>query len=398
VPGWHEATERLRKDGRIQFVGIIEEQHPDRCALFMQWKKMDWPIMVDSLDLLDVDRVPFEIAVDEYGVVQAVLRSPDEIEPKLINNPNPPQLRPVRAVIEKPDPDALENKARQSNSAEDWRNAGDAIALWGGDDRFARAITAYEGALALDHDDGRAAFRLGVVYRMRYDSALRRPNDFQQAVRYWQQALETNPNQYIWRRRIEQYGPLLAKPYSFYNWVTEARKEIKARGETPAPLQVEPSGTELAGRSRFEANRNAREPDPAGRIERDSGPLIAVEAVAVPASVNAGHSLRLHVIMRPNRDRGGHWNNEVEPPQVWVNPPDGWRVSTVDRATNDVQAAVSEEQRVVEFELMSPENAKAGKFDISGYVLYYVCADADDVCRFRRHDFNVPITVSDGKE
>jgi len=35
-------------------VGIIEEQHPDRAQLFMQWKQMGWPVMVDSLNLLNV--------------------------------------------------------------------------------------------------------------------------------------------------------------------------------------------------------------------------------------------------------------------------------------------------------------------------------------------------------
>ena len=39
----------LAKDGAIkkdevQLVGLIQEQHPERCALFMQWKQMDFPI------------------------------------------------------------------------------------------------------------------------------------------------------------------------------------------------------------------------------------------------------------------------------------------------------------------------------------------------------------------
>jgi len=33
-------------------VGILEEQNPDRARLFMQWKQMGWPLLVDSYNLL----------------------------------------------------------------------------------------------------------------------------------------------------------------------------------------------------------------------------------------------------------------------------------------------------------------------------------------------------------
>ena len=68
---------------------------------------------------------------------------------------------------------------------------------------------------------------------MRYDSAHRREGDFQRAVEAWSRALEIDPNNYIFRRRIQQYGPRLSKPYPFYDWVSRARDEITARGETP---------------------------------------------------------------------------------------------------------------------------------------------------------------------
>lgn len=48
MPGWHQATEELQDDGSVQMVGVIQEQHPDRARLFMQWKEMGWPMLVDS--------------------------------------------------------------------------------------------------------------------------------------------------------------------------------------------------------------------------------------------------------------------------------------------------------------------------------------------------------------
>ena len=47
-------TEPHRKAGHLKVVGILQEQHPDRCALFMQWKQMDWPVWLDALNLLQL--------------------------------------------------------------------------------------------------------------------------------------------------------------------------------------------------------------------------------------------------------------------------------------------------------------------------------------------------------
>ena len=67
-----------------------------------------------------------------------------------------------------------------------------------------------------------------------------------QAIDAWTKALSLNTDQYIWRRRIQQYGPRLEKPYDFYSWVKQARKEIEERREKPVKLVFEPMGTEIA--------------------------------------------------------------------------------------------------------------------------------------------------------
>jgi len=53
-------------------VGIIEEQHPDRARLFMQWKAMEWPVLVDSYNLLNVPYVPITLFLDEHGVIREI--------------------------------------------------------------------------------------------------------------------------------------------------------------------------------------------------------------------------------------------------------------------------------------------------------------------------------------
>src|SRR5262249_27307617 len=150
--------------------------------------------------------------------------------------------------------------------------------------------------------DGAAHFRLGVAYRKRYDSDARQTGDFQRAVDEWKAALDLDPNQYIWRRRIQPYGPRLDKPYSFYDWVITARADRRKRGETPVPLAVEPGGAEFAQPSKApEPSATEHEaPDPRGRVTRDTRKLIGVETAVVPPTKATGAAARVHVEFRPN--------------------------------------------------------------------------------------------------
>ena len=74
MPVWHERTSKLQESGKLQIVGLIQEQHPDRCRLWKQWKKMDWPVLVDSLNRTGVSAVPLYWVIDEHGVLRQMLR------------------------------------------------------------------------------------------------------------------------------------------------------------------------------------------------------------------------------------------------------------------------------------------------------------------------------------
>jgi len=394
VPGWHDSTLKLQHDGRFQMVGIIQEQHPDRARLFMQWKEMGWPILVDSLNLLDTTVVPQTLAIDEHGTIQLINPDRDRIEEEFLSQT---YEAPATSEARQPREPVLELPGLRASAGE-WRAYADQEFRWGRSEDLTAVIAAYDRALELVPGDGPIHFRLGVAHRARYDSGGRQPDDFRAAVEHWEAALDTDPNNYIWRRRIQQYGPRLEKPYPFYDWVPTARAELEARGEVPPPLVVEPGGAEFAEPTRtFVTSDGAPpEPDPDDRIYHDSAEFVLVETLTVPTTIAAGRSTRAHLTFRPNVDSSirAHWNNEADDMVFWVNPPDGWEVDVRQVTVARPPEIVSLEPRRVEFEIRSPENAPAGRVAVPGYALYYVCEDVNGTCLYRRQDVTVELDVS----
>ncbi|TDI36655.1 MAG: hypothetical protein E2P02_24615 [Acidobacteria bacterium] len=374
MPGWHEKTKALQDAGKLQLVGIIQEQHPDRTRLFMQWKEMGWPLLIDSLNLLDVSAVPLTYLVDEEGVVRYERPSDEDLETFLATD--------------------YANEDAAAPSLDPEVGSPEYALLWEDDGDVSDAITKLGGRIAEAPEDSRAHFRLGVAYRKRYDSGERRAGDFQKAVEHWVRALELDPNQYIFRRRIQQYGPRLDKPYPFYDWVPEARAAVEARDETPVTLRVEPGGAEFAAplKSFAASAETGTSPDPDGRIFRDEKPLIVAETVVVPTVVEPGESARIHVAFRPDLSLKAHWNNEVDDLVFWVDPPAGWSVDRHHHTVAIPREPVSQELRQVEFEIVSPEDFE-GTETIPAYALYYVCEDVDGTCLFRRQDVHVEVSA-----
>ncbi|MEO1370060.1 MAG: hypothetical protein AAFX50_23000, partial [Acidobacteriota bacterium] len=279
-------------------------------------------------------------------------------------------------------------------------DAADRRFLWGGPDALDAAVAGYRRALAEPADGadlGAVHFRLGVSLRRRADSPQRRDGDFAAAVGHWGQALDIDPNQYIWRRRIQQYGPRLEKPYSFYDWVDQARREVAARGDEPVALDVEPRGAELALPSRdFTADRaDAEPPIHAHRIHRDDKGLVRLEHTLVPGQVTSGSAARVHLTFRPNAEVKGHWNNEADDIEVWLEAPDGWQLDRRRLTVANPPELVSGEARRMELEVRSPPDVRPGAgAELHGFALYYVCEDVRGTCLYRRHDFTVPLPVA----
>ncbi len=349
-------------------VGIVLEQHPDRTRLFMQWKEMEWPVLVDALNIFEFKVVPVGILIDESGIVRAVSPRKADFEKFMTADPRPAQP-PIAAAV----------------------SAADAMIFTGERKPRDHAIAAYEKSLRENPDDGSTLFRLGVAHRMRYDSPDGTPDDFARAIDYWQRSLDVDPNQYIRRRRIQQYGPRLDKPYPFYDWVTEARAAITNRGETPHSLTVEPGGAEIAHPAReFSSAADSAPPAQDAVITRDNA-HIAIETIQVATTQGRGRRVvRVHVLLEPNAKAHSHWNNEAEPLTIRLTSPEGWALDTRHLTVTNAPAATSTEVRTIEFEVDLPAGATGS---LTGYALYNVCEGANGTCLYRRQDFTVTITA-----
>ncbi|MCZ6834559.1 MAG: hypothetical protein O7G85_02180, partial [Planctomycetota bacterium] len=173
--------------------------------------------------------------------------------------------------------------------------------------------------------------------------------------------------------------------------------EIKARGETPVELVVEPSGAEFAQPERsFSVEEVVKEnPDPEALIDRDELGFIDVKIVVVPSEVKPGGAVRVHVLMTPNTDTKvkAHWNNEADDTVLWIDPLDAWQVDRRWLSAKRPETIVSTETRRIEFELHLPDDAKAGVAKIPAYALYYVCEDVSGLCLYRRQDLEIKVNV-----
>jgi tetratricopeptide (TPR) repeat protein len=401
VPVWHEGTATWVKEGKLVLLGVIQEQHADRCRLLAQWKGFRWPILHDPINVLEATGVPIVVAIDEHGIVRSTRPAlaafqADFLDKAVADDAKGKAAGRIAPSLNegRPDWDLLQRRARQEASPEAWRALGDALALWGGEGRLEEALDAYDRAAKLDAKDGPALFRLGVCYRRRYETTLRWPGDFQAAIDSWGRALDLDPNQYIWRRRIQQYGPRLDKPYAFYAWVHEAEKEIRARGEKPVPLAVRPGDAEIAQPLKVlpAPRAESRAPDPDGKVHRDKDRLIRAEVTVAPARVRPGQAVRVHLVLHLDPRKQAHWNNEAEPLRLWVDPPEGWQVSERLLQTPAVREAVSKEDKQLEFEVKAPKEAR-NKVRLSAYALYHVCDDKGGQCRFLRLDVPIELTV-----
>ena len=390
MPVWHEKTKALRASGKLTVIGVAQEQHADRCLLFARWQGIDWPILWDPFNMTDTRVVPRATLIDEHGVVRSLRANPNTLERDFLTKtyaaPEKTETLPEgtgHELIE-----LLQAKAGTPQAAY-YGALSDLLWNTGNGDEAMQALRAYAQKEA---KDAAAWWRLGVAYRMRHDSGERHDGDFQTALEYWHKGLDLDPAQYIYRRRIQQYGPRLDKPYPFYPWVAAARKALKARGVAVPALIAPLSGAEQAAAGRIAAAKEEQEPDPDRKIETFSKLLDVESAVAwnPPGRRDRAEAARVHVILRPSGNRVLLWDADAGPVTIWLDLPAGWKTEQ-QRLTYTLRGTDRAEENVVlDFEITFPQD-KAVAGTIRGYALYYACLDGPGECRYLRHDFEIVV-------
>lgn len=393
MPVWHDETRAWVNAGQLVVLGVTQEQHAERGRLFAQWKQLDWPIVHDPLNLLGSKVVPVAVAIDEHGIIRSTQPDPRSLEAEFLRRSfaddatnSPAELTPQgREDWKRIDPSRLETSGQ-------WRAQGDAAFAWGGEPGLDAAIESYRKAVVLDPREPRARFRLGVALRRRSETDRHQKGDFQEAVEAWGLALELDPNQYIWRRRIQQFGPRLDKPYPFYDWVAKAEATVRSRGEMPVAIPVRPDGAEIASPIKnFESAPDVdavKSPDPLGKLARDQG-AVTCEATVVPAVIEAGQTGRVHLQFRLKPRSTEHWNHEGDPLQVWIEPASEVEVSERLVTAERRKSATSVHDQTIGFEIRVPKEQTVSSVRVSGYATYALCDEAGGPCRFLRLDWEV---------
>lgn len=369
-------------------MGIVLEQHPERARLFMQWQNMDWPVAVDALNLLELKAVPVTLLLDPDGRISRISPDRDSFAESLENLEPPPPP---------PDPEAL------------WKPwIGEAERLFLSEDKsFTRMISQLETRLkSLPPQSPQTAltcFRLGVVTKAREESPDSEPTDFARAVDFWQRALDQDPNQYIWRRRIQQYGPRLAKPYPFYDWVPQALEDLNRRGTPWDGSPISLTGSEVTPPEQNDPDQTAHpNPDPDNKINHLApASSIHVSLAAIPKNFKPGETVRVHVQFRLTQPLVRQWNNEAEPAILHI-PQTVWTPQPLNLVWDSfpTESANSSETRSFDFEITVPESdpspiASGNSIHIPAFLVSHFCDKLTGVCYLARRDAPVTLEMPD---
>ena len=394
---WNEAAQSLVEAEELVVIGVVQEQHAERARLYKQWKRFQFPIAQDAFTEIGLAVVPVPVLIDEYGMVMATRIRPNGLNDLVLTKTREPASHPPKTNEAYVSPQWLKAKHESIPGMNIKIGLADAYLRERTYQSNEEAIALYESMLADSKFDskkkGLIHFRLGVAYRNQFDWALdeiKDPESFTKASEHWSKAVRINPNQYIWRRRIQQYGPRLSKPYPFYDWVEKAQKEIADRGDEPIELVVPLSGAEIAQRSRkFESvDEDALNPDPSGKVTVDSS-ICAVHSTTVPSIPKRGEPVRVHLRFET---KNVQWNNEGEDMVVWVNGSEKGKLSLAKLVVPNPKDPTSIEPRTVEFEFKVNSDADS-KVELSGFALVNVCEKENGQCLYRRIDFTVPINI-----
>ena len=143
----------------------------------------------------------------------------------------------------------------------------------------------------------------------------------------------------------------------------------------------------------FGRGRNQeREPDPDGRIVRDRGEFVVVEAISDPRNPAHGSTIHFRVILSPTTQKRAHWNDSAGDIKFWIDWPKGWTARRYHLLDSNPSQSASREIRQIAFEARPPESDGSEAITIRGYAVYFICEEIHSTCMLRRQDFSFRIS------
>ena len=136
-----------------------------------------------------------------------------------------------------------------------------------------------------------------------------------------------------------------------------------------------------------------REPDPEGRVLRDKGHFVRIESAVRPDAVRPGEAAEVRLALRPHPDTQAHWNNEMDPVEIWLLPGEGWSLDRQDLKAELPADPWTAESREFVFQATPNRKALTTSSGLPGYALYYVGEKPEGSVLYRRQDFTVHIDL-----
>ena len=117
MPVWQRETKQFVADEKVVVLGVIQEQHAERCRLYAQWKNFTFPIVQDAMTSNGLAVVPVVLFIDEHGIIQNRRPKPNQLKEFVATKFPKPEKLAVQVPASRTEVTALKKTAQISKLA-----------------------------------------------------------------------------------------------------------------------------------------------------------------------------------------------------------------------------------------------------------------------------------------
>jgi len=235
VETWHMRTRPLVEAGKLTVIGVAHDFHAERAELFRRWKKIDWPIGHDQVNVSGVTSLPQVVAVGADGRVAAVDdKGVEAFLTQVEAAPKPDTARPEPEAVELPDPRHVRRDAGEERTVRSQKALAAALIFAGAPGQLNEAIQVMQAAVKSPKEcDAMTHFILGAAHRIRFESEGRQDSDFLDWLREWRTAAGMAPDDAFLRSQANVFIGDAGIGPGKEDWTAAAARELRKRGGKP---------------------------------------------------------------------------------------------------------------------------------------------------------------------